>query len=91
MVAIDIDDIAVWRANEEPPYAPRFGGERIDNLKAASFRFLVRLLDVLADSDRYHRIEWRRCVARDELHDGLAVRGLEAGDPAQIQPFNAEP
>ena len=30
-------------------------------------------------------------VAGDELNDGPAVRGLESGDPAHVEPLDAEP
>lgn len=54
LMAVDVDHIAVWRANEEPSHAPRLCGERMNDLEAASFRFLVRLLDTVADGDRDH-------------------------------------
>jgi hypothetical protein len=90
-MVVDVDHVAVWRANEEPPYAPRFCSERVDDLEAASFGVLVRLLDAVADVDRDHRVVRSGGVAGDELNDGPAVRGLVSGDPAHVEPLDAEP
>jgi hypothetical protein len=54
-MAGDVDQIAVWRANEEPPHTPRFSCERVDDLEAASFCLLVRLLYAVATGNRDHR------------------------------------
>src|SRR5919106_3484356 len=90
-MVVDVDHVAVWRANEEPPYAPRFCGEGVEDLVAASFGVLVGLLDAVADVDRDHRVVRSGGVAGDELNDGPAVRGLVSGDPAHVESFDAEP
>src|SRR5882757_981376 len=91
LMAGDVDQVAIGGAYEEPPHAPGFGGEWMDDLEAASLRFLVRLLYAVAHGDRDHRVIRSGSVAGDELHDGTAVRGLESGHPAHIEPFVAEP
>jgi hypothetical protein len=51
-VTVDVDHIAVRSANQEPGYAPRFGGERVDDLIAASLGLLVGLINAVADVNR---------------------------------------
>src|SRR5215469_393513 len=50
----DIDDVAVGVADEEPPDAPGFGGEWVDDVVAEALRQRVRRIDVV-DVDRQHK------------------------------------
>jgi hypothetical protein len=45
----------------------------VRTISAASFRFLVRLIDAAADGHRDHRVVWSGCVAGEELNDGTAI------------------
>src|SRR5215471_4738474 len=80
----------LWRANEEPSSAPGsvVSGWTISN--PASFRFLVGLLDAVADGDGDHRVVRSGGIAVDELNDGPAVGRLEAGNPAHVEPLGAQ-
>lgn len=51
----DVDHIAVWGTNEEPPYSPRLRGEGMNDLQPALPRFLVRRVDII-DSHRDHGV-----------------------------------
>src|SRR5215467_856789 len=78
----DVDHVAVWRANEEPSSAPGsvVSGWTISN--PASFRFLVGLLDAVADGDGDHRVVRSGGIAGDELggaFGGEADLGLDPG------------
>ncbi len=48
-VADDVDHVPVWGAHEEPADAPRFVGQRMNDLVAAALRFCVGLVDVVPD------------------------------------------
>jgi hypothetical protein len=48
-VADDVDHVPVWGAHEEPADAPRFVGQRMNDLVAAALRFRVGLVDVVPD------------------------------------------
>ena len=48
-VADDVDHVPVWVAHEEPADAPRFVGQRMNDLVAAALRFGVGLVDVVPD------------------------------------------
>src|SRR5215470_5208456 len=89
-MAGDVDHVAVWRANEEPSSAPgsAVSGWTISN--PASFRLLVGLLDAVADGDGDHRVVRSGGIAGDELNDDPAVGGLEAGNPAHVEPLGAQ-
>jgi hypothetical protein len=91
LVVRHVDHVAIWRADKEPPYAPGLRRERVDDLEASSSRLLIRLLDAVTDGDRDHRILRSCSVTSDELNDGLAVRGLKAGDLAHVECLDAEP
>src|SRR5262245_52451956 len=91
LMAGDVDHVAVWRANEEPSQAPGsvVSGWTISN--PASFRFLVGLLDAVADGDGDHRVVRSGGIAGDELNDGPAVGRLEAGNQAHVNPSALSP
>ena len=46
-MAYDVDDAAVWRADEEPAHAPRFCRDRVHDLVAESSSFFVSTVDVV--------------------------------------------
>ena len=48
-VVDDVDHVPVWIAHEEPADAPRFIGQRMNDLVAAALRFRVGLVDVAPD------------------------------------------
>jgi hypothetical protein len=48
-VVDDVDHVPVWIAHEEPTDAPRFIGQRMNDLVAAALRFRVGLVDVAPD------------------------------------------
>jgi hypothetical protein len=45
-VVDDVDHVPVWGAHEEPADAPRFVGQRMNDLVAAALRFRVGLVNV---------------------------------------------
>lgn len=61
----------------------------MDDLVSAAFRFLVCLVDVLADGDGNRRVVRGGGVLGDQLTYGQAVRRLESGDPARVDPLFA--
>jgi len=46
-MAYDVDDAAVWCADEEPAHAPRFCRDRVHDLVAESSSFFVSTVDVV--------------------------------------------
>src|SRR5699024_7488639 len=89
-VAVDVDDVAVRRADEEPSDAPGFRGGWVDDLVPASLRFLVRVVDVVADGDGDRGVVGSGRVTGDQLYDRLSVWGLEPGDPVHANLLVAE-
>ena len=48
-VAHNVDDVAIWVTHEEPPNAPRFERQRVDDLIATALRLGVGVFDAIAD------------------------------------------
>jgi hypothetical protein len=70
----DVDDVAVGSPDEEAPHAPRFNGERMDDLVPTPTSLGVCLVDVAADVDRDDGILRRAGIAGYELYRGPPVR-----------------
>ena len=82
-VVSDVDDLAVWAANKEPPNAPRFGGEGMDDLVSPLLHERVGRIDVV-DLDRHHRVLRRRGIPSDDLDARAGVGRFKPDDPTLI-------
>src|SRR4051794_24071975 len=90
-VADDVDHVPVWVAHEEPAYSPRFVGQRMNDLVAASLRLRVGLIDVTPDVYRDHGVLRTRQVPRHELDARSPVRRPIAGHPSEVHLLHVQP
>jgi hypothetical protein len=64
-VVDNVDDVAVWCADEEPAQLPRLRSQRMNDLEATSLRLLIGCVDLIADMNRDHRVDRRCCILSD--------------------------
>ena len=69
---------------KEPPNAPWFGGERVDDLESASPRLLVGLVHAVAHVDGDRCVVGGGGLAGDELDDRAPVGGPEPPCPSAV-------
>ena len=53
----NVDDVAVWRTDQEPTYAPRLRSQRMNDFEPASLRLPIRRLDLITDVSRDHCVD----------------------------------
>jgi len=83
----DVDDAAVWCADEEPAHAPWLCRDRVHDLIAEFSSFFVSTVDVVRlDGD--HRVLACSRVTGYELDVGPRGGGREAGHPSHVEAFS---
>lgn len=75
-VARDIDHIAVRSAHEEPSQARRLFDERVNDLVPPPLRFLVRLIDTVADVSRDELLTRGGVTAIDDVLGDAAAQNV---------------
>ena len=63
----DVENIAVWRSDEEPSHTPGLCRQRVDDLVTELLRLLIGAFDIVGVNGN-DRVLGCGCVTRDEAY-----------------------